>query len=230
MKKYSAVIFDWDGTVIDSTHSIVSAIQAACADLSLPVPPTREAAWVIGLSLESALYRCIPDLTAEQMPHFLERYRHHYFGYDPHIRLFDGMASVLQDMRAQSIRLAVATGKSRIGLDRVLDQVALRPLFDTTRCADETASKPDPTMLFEILTEFSLEPDDVLMVGDTTHDVHMAHHAGVDSVAVTYGAHDPDTLKASEPGFIATSVGELRTWLWPRLRTDVSGIATAEAQ
>lgn len=218
MKKYSAVIFDWDGTIINSTHSIVAAIQAACSDLDLPVPEARDAAWVIGLSLESGLYRCVPDLTAEQMPKFLERYRHHYFGYDPHIQLFDGMRELLEGMRAQQIGLAVATGKSRVGLEKIIDQVNLRPLFDTTRTADETASKPDPTMLLEILEELDLVPDEVVMVGDTTHDIHMAHHAGVDSLAVSYGAHDPDTLKASSPSAMVASVTDMQSWLLPRLQ------------
>ncbi|HLR14058.1 MAG TPA: HAD-IA family hydrolase [Burkholderiaceae bacterium] len=219
MKKYSAVIFDWDGTIINSTHSIVAAIQAACADLNLPVPETRDAAWVIGLSLESGLYRCVPDLTAEQMPQFLDRYRHHYFGYDPHIQLFDGMREFLEGMRARQIGLAVATGKSRVGLEKIIDQVNLRPLFDTTRTADETASKPDPTMLLEILEEMGLDTEEVIMVGDTTHDIHMARHAGVDSLAVTYGAHDPDTLLASSPGAMVSSVTDMQSWLEPRLRT-----------
>lgn len=217
MKKYEAVIFDWDGTVINSTHSIVTAIQLASADLGFEVPETRQAAWVIGLSLETALYKCVPQVTEKQMPEFLDRYRYHYFNRDHEQKLFDGIMDVLNNIRQNNSRLAVATGKSRVGLDRALQQVQLVSLFDTTRTADETVSKPDPTMLFEILEEFSLQPDQVLMVGDTTHDVHMAHNAGVDSLAVTYGAHDPETLKKSNPGVIVNSVEEMHQWLAPRL-------------
>lgn len=217
MKTYRAVVFDWDGTVMDSTHSIVAAIQSACADLSLPVPDSRTAAWVIGLSLESALYHCVPDLTAEQLPQFLDRYRHHFRILDAHITLFDGIVDVLQLTRERDARLAVATGKSRVGLDRALAQVQLGDMFHTTRCADETQSKPHPAMLFEILDELRLEPDEVLMVGDTTHDVNMAASAGIDSMAVTYGAHDITTLTASQPTAMASSVAQMQAWLQLRL-------------
>lgn len=217
MKKYSAIVFDWDGTVMDSTHSIVVSIQSACADLGLSVPDARDAAWVIGLSLESALYRCVPDLTASQLPLFLDRYRHHFFNRDHEIKLFDGIVDVLGMVRQRDAMLAVATGKSRVGLNRVLEQVQLHDMFHTTRCADETVSKPDPAMLHEILAELQLEPAQVLMVGDTTHDIDMATNAGIDSMAVTYGAHDVPTLKASRPTAIVSSVLEMQSWLTPRL-------------
>lgn len=217
MKKYSAVVFDWDGTVMDSTHSIVVSIQAASADLGLAVPDAHDAAWVIGLSLESALYRCVPDLTAEQLPQFLERYRYHFFRRDPEIKLFDGILDVLSLIRQRNARVAVATGKSRVGLDRVLAQVQLLDMFHATRCADETVSKPNPAMLHELLEEFELEPEQVLMVGDTTHDIDMAAAAGMDSMAVTYGAHDIATLQKSNPGIMVSSVAEMQAWLEPRL-------------
>lgn len=217
MRKYEAVIFDWDGTVMDSTRSIVAAIQSACTDLGLPVPDDRQAAWVIGLSLESALYHCVPDLTAQQMPQFLDRYRHHFLQMDGTITLFDGIVDVLDLVRRRDGLLAVATGKSRVGLDRVLDRVRLRHMFHATRCADETASKPDPAMLYEIFSELDLEPDQVLMVGDTTHDIEMATRAGADSMAVTYGAHDIPTLEQSRPTVMVSSVTEMHAWLAPRL-------------
>ncbi len=217
MKKYAAVIFDWDGTVMDSTHSIVVAIQAAARDLGLEVPESSQASWVIGLSLESALYRCVPQLDANTMPKFLERYRHHYFGSDHEQQLFDGIGSLLSDIKQQNVRIAVATGKSRVGLNRSLGRSGLEDLFDATRTADETRSKPDPKMLFELLEEFMLEPNQVLMVGDTTHDINMAHNAGVDSLAVTYGAHDPDTLHRASPTVILNTVDQMREWVMPRL-------------
>src|SRR5690606_20180539 len=187
MKRYSAVIFDWDGTVMDSTHSIVSAIQNACADLSLPVPSRNDASWVIGLSLESALYRCAPTLSADQYPQFLDRYRHHFFSRDADMVLFEGVEHVFSDLKNRQVVLGVATGKSRLGLDRVLQAAQLHSVFDATRCADESMGKPHPAMLFELMDELSLEPEQVLMVGDTTHDIHMAAAAGIDSMAVTYG-------------------------------------------
>lgn len=216
MKRYAAVVFDWDGTVMDSTHSIVQAIQLACADLSLPVPTARDAAWVIGLSLESALYRCVPSLSAAQMPEFLERYRFHFLSRDPQIKLFDGVTDLLGTLRARQIALAVATGKSRVGLDRVLSAVGLQSQFDITRCADESRSKPDPAMLHEIMTFLGLEPEQLLMVGDTSHDIQMATAAGVDSMAVTYGAHDKLTLVQAEPSIIVSSVPEMQAWLMAR--------------
>ncbi len=217
MKRYAAVVFDWDGTVMDSTHSIVAAIQGACGDVGLPIPPDRDARWVIGLSLESALYRCVPTLTADQYPLFIERYRHHFLARDPGIKLFDGIPDLLATLKARQVALGVATGKSRKGLDRVLQNMQLHAHFHVTRCADESCSKPDPAMLLEIMEELQLDPDRVLMVGDTTHDVQMATAAGVDSMAVTYGAHDPDTLLQAAPTIMVGSVTEMRSWLLDRV-------------
>ncbi|MFP5197451.1 HAD-IA family hydrolase [Alcaligenes faecalis] len=217
MTRYAAVLFDWDGTVMDSTYSIASSIQLASADLQLPVPSIQQASWVIGLSLESALYRAVPDLTAEQMPLFLERYRHHFMQRDPHIKLFDGILPFMGELRGRQIALGVATGKSRQGLDRVLQQVNLSTFFDATRCADETRSKPDPEMLHQLLAELMLEPGQVLMVGDTVHDIHMAANAGMDSVAVTYGAHDPQTLAKAEPTVMVDNVAQMRDWVLARI-------------
>jgi phosphoglycolate phosphatase len=200
MTRYAAVLFDWDGTVMDSTYSIASSIQLASADLELPVPSIQQASWVIGLSLESALYRAVPDLTAEQMPLFLERYRYHFMQRDPHIKLFDGILPFMGELRGRQIALGVATGKSRQGLDRVLQQVNLSTFFDATRCA-----------------ELMLEPEQVLMVGDTVHDIHMAANAGMDSVAVTYGAHDPQTLAKAEPTVMVDNVAQMRDWVLARI-------------
>ncbi|HEY9281237.1 MAG TPA: HAD-IA family hydrolase [Eoetvoesiella sp.] len=217
MKRYGAVVFDWDGTIMDSTHSIVSAIQDACADLELPIPSVTSASWVIGLSLESALYHAVPTLTAEKLPLFLERYRFHFLKKDPEIKLFDGIPELLAELRGREVLLGVATGKSRIGLDRVLRTMQLQTHFEITRCADESFSKPHPGMLLEIMNELNLQPEQVLMVGDTSHDVQMAHNAGVDSLAVTYGAHDRTTLLAAEPTFMVRNVKEMQAWLHNRV-------------
>ncbi len=217
MKRYEAVIFDWDGTVMDSTHSIVAAIQGAGADLALPVPSHSEASWVIGLSLQSALYRCVPTLTEDRMQDFLDRYRVHFLSRDPHIKLFDGILELLVELQARQIALGVATGKSRVGLERVLAAMKLHDHFHATRCADESFSKPHPGMLLELMDELNLAPERVLMVGDTSHDVQMAAAAGVDCMAVTYGAHDTPTLLAAEPTVMVSSVPEMHQWLMERV-------------
>jgi len=215
-KTYSLVVFDWDGTLMDSTHSIVAAIQGACRDLELPVPSASAASWVIGLSLESALRRAVPELTQAMVPRFLERYRIHYLLRDPELRLFDGAPQLLQDLAARNVRMAVATGKSRVGLDRALAATGLRQTFAATRTADETFSKPHPAMLHELMEELGVAPEDVIMVGDTSHDLQMAANAGVHGLGVTYGAHTPAELLGCEPQGLVDSVAALSGWLLER--------------
>lgn len=217
MKRYRAVVFDWDGTVMNSTHAIVASIQGACADLGLPVPGARQASWVIGLSLESALYHVVPTLTADLFPNFQERYRAHYMSRDGELPLFDGMSELLHSLRTQGILLGVATGKTRMGLDRVLAQSLMQHHFDVTRCADESFGKPHPAMLLEIMDHLCLAPDEVLMVGDTSHDMQMALNAGVDGLGVTYGAHDLDALGAGKPIATVDDVAQMSKWLEGRL-------------
>lgn len=217
MSSYSLVVFDWDGTLMDSTNGIVSAIQGACRDLDLPVPTASEAAWVIGLSLESALLRAVPQLTQAQLPRFLERYRIHYLLRDPDLRLFEGIEPLLGELEQRNVRLAVATGKSRIGLNRVLAATGLREVFAATRTADETFSKPHPAMLHELMEELDVEPHRVIMVGDTSHDLNMAANAGVHGLGVTYGAHSPQELLGCSPQVVVDDVVALRDWLLPRV-------------
>jgi phosphoglycolate phosphatase len=217
MKKYRVVVFDWDGTVMDSTHGIVAAMQGACADLGLPVPDVAKARWVIGLSIEAALYHVVPDLTQAQMPGFLKSYRTHFLRRDAQMVLFAGVRELFSDLAARGVLLAVATGKSRAGLDRVLAAAGLTPLFACTRCADETAGKPDPAMLREIQQALGVDMDQMVMVGDTSHDIQMAVSAGADSVAVTYGAHDKPSLLLAGPTTMVNSVAQLRDWLLERV-------------
>ena len=218
MSNYSVVIFDWDGTLMDSNHSIVSAIQGACRDLELRVPTAAEASWVIGLSLEPALRRAVPDLTKSMEPLFLERYRHHYLSRDTQLKLFDGVPEMLKDLSAAGATLAVATGKSRVGLNRALTATSLHQQFTASRTADETFGKPHPGMLLELMDELMVDPSEVVMVGDTSHDLNMASNAGVHGVGVTYGAHPHEELLACTPQSVVHGVPELRSWLLARIK------------
>ncbi|MEI7568839.1 MAG: HAD-IIIA family hydrolase [Alcaligenaceae bacterium] len=218
MTQYSVIVFDWDGTLMDSTHGIVQAIQGACRDLELNVPSAAQAAWVIGLSLEPALRHAVPDLTKSLEPLFLERYRHHYLGRDQTLKLFEGIPELLADLKAKGATLAVATGKSRVGLNRALTSTALHSTFQASRTADETFGKPHPGMLLELMDELMVEPSQVVMIGDTSHDLKMAANAGVHGLGVAYGgAHPADELRACPNQGVVERVADLRTWLFERL-------------
>ncbi|MES2186319.1 MAG: HAD-IA family hydrolase [Pseudomonadota bacterium] len=211
--RFDLIAFDWDGTLYDSTGIIVRCIQAAVRDVGGTVPDDRRAAYVIGMSLNQALAHAAPDVPPERYPQLNERYRHHYRLHHEDLSLFDGVLALLDRLRARGHRLAVATGKSRRGLDEVLQTVELRGMFDASRTADETAGKPDPLMLRELMADFDLPPERVLMVGDTTHDLLMARNAGCASVGVSYGAHTPEAFAALGPLHIAHSVADLDAWL-----------------
>jgi len=187
--KYDLVVFDWDGTLLDSAGAIVLAIQAACRDIGHSPPSDEQARHVIGLGLIDALRHAAPDLPPESYPALVERYRFHYLAGDHQLSLFKGVPELLGELQAAGHILAVATGKSRLGLERALDHSGLRPLFQASRCADECHSKPHPQMLDELMAEFGVTGEATLMIGDTSHDLLMARNAGVDSLAVTYGAH-----------------------------------------
>lgn len=210
---YRAVIFDWDGTLMDSTHHIVGALIAACRDLGLREPTVQEAGWVIGLSLQSALYRLVPDLSAGNADAFVARYKIHFQQLQHEMVLFEGQAALLRDLRDRGIVLAVATGKSRRGLDAAIARLDLRSVFDATRCADDARGKPDPDMLEQLMAELAVKPDEVLMVGDTTHDVLMAHAAHVDSLAVAYGAHSLAELESARPSALVRTVPDMQGWI-----------------
>lgn len=212
-RAYDLIVFDWDGTLYDSTSLITGCIQAACQDLGLPVPARSEAAYVIGLGLHDALAHVAPTLPTERVPELGSRYRHHYFQRQHELSLFEGTLELLQALKARNHWLAVATGKSRQGLNEALTHVELRGVFDGTRTADETASKPHPRMLQELMAEFGVEPERTLMIGDTTHDLQLALNAGTHSVAVSYGAHEPATFTDFPTRFVAHSMAELHDWL-----------------
>jgi phosphoglycolate phosphatase len=212
-KQFDLIVFDWDGTLMDSTATIVKCIQASAKDLGLPVPDNRTAAYVIGLGLLEAMQAVLPGIDPKYYPRMVERYRYHYLAQDQELSLFEGTSEMLLDLSQQGYFLAVATGKSRVGLNRALDSVKLLSLFDATRCADETFSKPHPAMLQELTRELGQDLKRTVMIGDTTHDLQMALNAGAAGVAVEYGAHGVEELKALNPLYAANSIAQLHLWL-----------------
>jgi phosphoglycolate phosphatase len=210
--KYRLIVFDWDGTVIDSPAAIVECMQEASRELGLPIPEAERASHVIGLGLHDAMRIVAPGLPGERYPEFIGSYRRHFLAREDTMRPFPGMPQLLEQL-AQSRVLAIATGKSRRGLERSLDATGVRRHFSASRCADETTPKPHPAMLLELMEELSVEPGAVLMIGDTSHDMDMARAARVDAVAVTYGAHDEAGLRACGPRGCVASVEALARWL-----------------
>lgn len=212
-KRYDLIVFDWDGTVMDSTAVIATSIQSACRDLGLNVPTDEAARHVIGMGLAQALRHAAPDAPEHLHEPLADRYRHYFLAQDQSIPLFAGAAETIAELKEAGYLLAVATGKSRKGLDRVMDSSGLRDYFHASRTADETFSKPHPAMLQEIMGELGIGAERVLMVGDTTHDLQMAINAGVDAVGMTYGAHPKDQLRELQPLALMDDFHELRTWL-----------------
>lgn len=210
--RYPLIVFDWDGTIIDSTGTIAECIQQAAAEMGLPVPHDERARHVIGLGLHDSLRHAVPDLPASRYNDFVALYRKYFLAREDTMRLFPGMRELLSTLKDKHV-LAIATGKSRKGLDRALDAGGLRPYFVASRCADETSPKPHPAMLVELMQELEKERSEVLMIGDTSHDLEMANAAGVDALAVTYGAHNEAGLRACSPLGCISSVGELQAWL-----------------
>jgi phosphoglycolate phosphatase len=210
---FDLIVFDWDGTLFDSTALIVRCIQNACEDVGAPRPSDAQAAYVIGLGLADALRHVAPGLPTEHYPALGARYRHHYVASQHELSLFPGTLGMLQALKARPHALAIATGKGRRGLDDALSHAQLHSLFDSTRTADETASKPDPRMLVELMDELGVAPARTLMIGDTTHDLLLARNAGTASVAVSFGAHDHENFAAFAPLHVAHSTRELHDWL-----------------
>jgi phosphoglycolate phosphatase len=209
---YRLIVFDWDGTIIDSAASIAECIRDAARDMQLPVPTPERASHVIGLGLHDSLRLAVPELQSHQYPEFVAHYRRHFLAREDSMALFEGMKELLNDLNRRYL-LAIATGKSRRGLDRALVATGVGPLFTASRCADETNPKPHPAMLRELMQELRVDKEGVLMIGDTSHDLEMARAAEVDSVAVTYGAHPEPGLRACAPRGCVASVKELKAWL-----------------
>jgi len=212
-RRFDLIAFDWDGTLFDSTAIITRCIQRAVVDVGGQEPSKEAASYVIGLGLMQALAHAAPDVPVEKYPELGQRYRHHYMVHQNDIVLFDGVLPMLVELKLRHHWLTVATGKSRKGLNEALHDLDLKGMFDGSRTADETAGKPSPIMLHELMQEFGVDADRTLMIGDTTHDLQMALNAGCASVGVSYGAHEPDAFHDLKPKLIAHSVAELRQWL-----------------
>lgn len=221
-RRFELLVFDWDGTLFDSTALIVQALRAACADLGEPGPSPAQASHVIGLGLHEALRRVAPGLAPARVPELVDRYRVHYLARQQELSLFEGTVAMLRGLRQRGHALAIATGKSRRGLDEVLarpaapeagEPAALGSFFHASRTADETRSKPHPQMLLELLDELQVPPERTLMIGDTTHDLQLAANAGTAALAVAYGAHPPEQLDDHAPLAVLPSPAALDAWL-----------------
>ena len=212
-KRYDLIVFDWDGTVMDSTAVIARSVQAACRDLNLTVPSDEAARYVIGMGLNEALRHAVPDAPEALYKHLAAGYRYHFLSQDAQIPLFAGARETIVELHEQGYSLAVATGKNRNGLNRALASSGLGKYFHATRTADQTFSKPHPAMLLELMDELSVSAERMLMVGDTTHDLQMAINAGVDAVGFTHGAHPEEMLRELKPLALLGNFAKMRAWL-----------------
>lgn len=219
-RQYELIVFDWDGTLLDSAGAIVACIQAAARDLGLTVPSDEAARHVIGLGLADALMRAMPEVSAALYPKVAERYRYHFLSQDQDLSLFPGANALIRDLHGENLLLGVATGKSRLGLNRALEHSGLGPYFHATRTADETFSKPHPAMLEELMAELGVAPEATLMIGDTTHDLQMANNAGVACLAVSFGAHPKEALLAERPLACFDRFADLGAWLLNSLKRE----------
>ena len=210
---FELVIFDWDGTLMDSASRIVCCLQQAAADVELKVPDDTQARQVIGLNLNDCLKQLFGQLSRQQINHYIERYRYHF--YHPQAKtmnMFDGVLDGLSKLDQKGILLAVATGKGRQGLEPILNEYDLHGLFTITRCADEAFGKPHPQMLFDILEFTGINVNNAVMVGDTSYDLQMANNASMKAIAVEYGMHDASKLEQYKPIQSFSSFTQLMNW------------------
>lgn len=213
-KRFELIIFDWDGTLIDSEARIVNCMRAAIQDLQLPSRSQAQLRNIIGLGLQEALASLYPGRDVSDYQALVERYRHHFLVEDDTpSALFPGVDELLNTLRERGHFLAIATGKGRVGLDKALSETGLEDAFDFTRCADETRSKPHPQMLEEIMERLGVEKEVTLMVGDTEYDMQMANNAGTAGLAVSYGVHEKSRLLACNPLACVDDPGTLHRWL-----------------
>ena len=211
---YSLVIFDWDGTLMDSTGRIISAMQAAATDVGFAVPSATQVKSIIGLSMQAVLQTLFPTTSDSQRENFLKAYKYQYIeGDTTPSPLFEGVIAQLEWLKSEQITIAVATGKARAGLSRVMQEVGLLNYFDFSICADEAESKPHPQMVERLMQSANKQPHQTIVVGDSVHDLHMAKNAKVAAIGVTSGANLFDELTPYEPITILPQVAEFKDWL-----------------
>lgn len=214
MQAYKLIIFDWDGTILDSIGLIVKSIHKAATDFDLPHLDDQSVKDIIGLRLDTAVLKLYPGLSEDALALFLERYSDHYLAMEKDaLRFYPTVLETLQKLKEHGFLIAVATGKKRNGLDRILKMVKLNHFFDATRCADETAGKPNPKMLNELLLAFNLTNNQALMVGDASFDLQMANNAHIDCIAVSYGAQKVYSLEKHHPKLIINQLDKLLKYL-----------------
>lgn len=218
MKKYSCIIFDWDGTLMNSLQKISESVRAAAIDVDLPVPTDEQARDIIGLGLADSMMKLFGDIGDERINHVVERYKHHFVHQNKTAQpLYPGVLNGLEELSQAGAFLCVATGKARAGLERVLTAETMHDYFIYTRCADESRTKPHPQMLLDTLDFLALEKSDCLMVGDTEYDMQMAYHAGIDGLGVTYGAHTEKRLYDANAKHVVGDFSELMDWVFPKI-------------
>ena len=211
-RRFRLLAFDWDGTLADSTALIAGAIQQACLDVGVPAPDETDARHVIGLGHHDAIRHVAPTLAADRHARFSERYRDHYLAGDAEIPLFAGVREMLDELHDRGFMLAVATGKTRVGLARALARHGIADRFAASRCGDEGFPKPHPDMLLALMDRLGVGPAKTLMIGDTTHDLQLAANAGAASLGVSYGAHEHAAFDGYATRHVAHSTADLRAW------------------
>lgn len=218
MKQYQCVIFDWDGTLMNSEARIVASIQEAARRCGFPVLSDHESKQIIGLSLDNAILGLYPDATAQQIQQMASAYSQHFLEESAvQMETFEGAETLLKALQKAPVKVAIATGKSRRGLDQILAEFRFEPFFDMTRTPVESASKPDPLMLAQILDAFNLEPHQAVMIGDTEFDMEMAQNINMDRIALSHGVHEMTRLQKYDPVGCFDSLIEMQEWLMPRL-------------
>ena len=218
MKTYQCVVFDWDGTLMDSIQKIVECLQAAAHDVALPVPTANAAKDIIGLGLRESILVVFGDITDAKITELIDRYKFHFLEKNQTKQpLYPSVRPGLQTLDGTGVALCVATGKARRGLDRLMKQENLEAMFMHTRCADESRSKPHPQMLLDILDYTALNPQKVLMIGDTSYDMEMAVGANIDALGITHGVHSRERLLSSGAHHVVDDFDELLAWLMPRV-------------
>jgi len=213
-KRFELLIFDWDGTLMDSVDHIAASLAAAAVDINLEDLGQQRYKGIIGLGLAEAMAALYPDAGSEVQEALCERYRHHFLDASKgQSNLFEGTHDMLTSLKSSGSKMAVATGKARRGLNRVFDETGYHSMFHASRCADESGSKPHPNMLHEIMSELNISPDKTLMIGDSRYDMQMANNAGIDCLAVSYGVHGCQELEQHAPLTCCENITQLSDWL-----------------